>query len=147
MPSKADIQFCFEGVSHRLTDVNAIKDWIRMVCKSEKKSIYNLVYVFCDDEYLLNINKTYLNHNDYTDIITFDLSDGGKLDGKLDGEIYISLPRVKENAKTYKTKFPDELHRVIIHGVLHLLGYDDRTEKSKMEMRIREDELLLKRRL
>jgi probable rRNA maturation factor len=113
--------------------------WIEKVAKAEKAKIVSLSYVFCTDRYLLGINQEYLDHDTLTDIITFDFTE---LPGLLDGEIYISIPRVRENAKSLKIEFINELHRVIIHGVLHLLGYKDKTTKSKAQMRAIEEKYL-----
>ncbi|MEJ0031379.1 MAG: rRNA maturation RNase YbeY [Bacteroidota bacterium] len=99
-------------------------------------------YVFCTDKYLLEINQQYLNHDTLTDIITFDFTEPGSR--LLEGEIYISVPRVRENAKGLGEDFIKELHRVIIHGVLHLVGYGDKGKKKKEEMRKREDKYLAK---
>lgn len=96
----------------------------------------DISFIFCSDKFLLEMNKSFLEHDTYTDIITFDLSEN-KYD--LEGEIYISVHRVKENAKTYKTTYTDELHRVIFHGVLHLCGFKDKKEKDQKIMRENED--------
>ena len=95
-----------------------------------------ITYVFCDDNFLLEMNQNFLDHDSFTDIITFDLSESKQ---ELQGEIYISIERVKENAKLYKTTFTDELHRVIFHGVLHLCGFKDKTPKDQKIMRENED--------
>ncbi len=95
----------------------------------------DLVFVFCSDEFLLNMNREYLQHDYYTDIITFDYSEGGKLAG----EMYISYDRIIDNAKDLKVRELDELHRVIIHGVLHLCGYKDKTKKEEEKMRKAEE--------
>jgi len=95
-----------------------------------------ITYVFCDDNFLLEMNQNFLDHDSFTDIITFDLSESKQ---ELQGEIYISIERVKENAKLYKTTFADELHRVIFHGVLHLCGFKDKTPKDQKIMRENED--------
>ncbi len=95
-----------------------------------------ITYVFCNDNFLLEMNKNFLDHDSFTDIITFDLSESKQ---ELQGEIYISIERVKENAKLYKTTFTDELHRVIFHGVLHLCGFKDKTPKDQKIMRENED--------
>jgi len=100
---------------------------------------YDITYVFMSDDDLLAVNKKYLNHDFYTDIITFDLSDG---DVAVEGDIFISLERVKENAVTHSASFIHELKRVLVHGILHLVGFDDKTETLKAEMRNKEDELL-----
>ncbi len=95
-----------------------------------------ITYVFCNDNFLLEMNQNFLDHDSFTDIITFDLSESKQ---ELQGEIYISIERVKENAKLYKTTFTDELHRVIFHGVLHLCGFKDKTPKDQKIMRENED--------
>jgi len=128
---KADVAFRFQGKSK-------ISDWIKKVVKREGGSLICLNIVFCSDDYLLNINRDYLKHDYFTDIITFDYSEGKKLSG----EIYISVDRVRENAKSLNLHFEIELKRVIIHGVLHLLGYKDKTEFQKKTIRKKEDECL-----
>lgn len=113
-------------------------DWISRVVASEDGSVKQLDYIFCSDNYLLEVNKKYLNHDAFTDIITFDYSEGKRIGG----DIFISIDRVKENAKIFKTEFEEELLRVMAHGVLHLLRYKDKTEAEKDQMRIKEDEKL-----
>lgn len=98
-----------------------------------------LSYVFCTDEYLLTINRDFLQHDYYTDIITFELSEPGQ---PVMGEIYISIDRVRDNAKIHQESFQRELHRVIFHGALHLCGYRDKTKKEQEEMRRKENEYL-----
>src|SRR5688572_29308646 len=117
MPS---IQFFYDGVEFRLKDVRAIKSWIKSAIEEEGKSLVDISVVFCTDSILLQINKEYLNHSTLTDIITFDYSENVN---SLEGEIYISVDRVKENAMKFNTSLDHELQRVIIHGILHLLGY------------------------
>lgn len=132
------IQFHFsEPVS--LTQRTLVKDVLRDIFKKEKTSLEQLQYIFCSDEYLLEINQQYLQHNYYTDIITFDLSENG---GPVSGEIYISIDRVRDNAQQFKVPFKHELLRVIFHGALHLCGYKDKTEKDKVAMRKAEDKYL-----
>ena len=104
--------------------------------REEGKQFESLDYIFCSDEYLLEINQTYLKHDDLTDIITFNLSDGG---GILKGEIYISVERVLDNSILFNTTFRDELARVVFHGALHLCGYEDKGKKEQVEMRKKED--------
>jgi len=99
----------------------------------------NVNYIFCSDQYLLKINQEYLNHNTYTDIITFENTEET---GKLEADIFISIDRVKENAQKLASNSDSELHRVIIHGVLHLLGFNDKTEADKNRMREKEDACL-----
>lgn len=110
--------------------------WIEKVIASEDKKLEELCYIFCDDEYLFQLNQDYLQHDTYTDIISFDYS-VGKI---LQGDIYISTQRVKENSETFNVSFKEELRRVIIHGVLHLCGYKDKTEEQSLLMRQKEEE-------
>jgi probable rRNA maturation factor len=102
----------------------------------EKKPFNSIDYIFCSDDYLLGINKTYLGHDDLTDVITFDLSNPKEA---IISEVYISVERVKENALLFKTTFVSELHRVMLHGALHLCGFKDKTSKQKKEIREKED--------
>lgn len=108
------------------------KQWLNKVAQIYKKEIISLNYTFCSDEELLVINKAYLNHDYYTDIITFDLSE---VKTHIEGDIYISIDRVKDNAKENKVKYENELYRVIAHGLLHLIGLKDKTKLQKKEMR------------
>jgi probable rRNA maturation factor len=128
---KADVAFRFQGNSK-------ISDWIKKVVKREGGRLANLNIVFCSDVYLLNINRDYLKHDYLTDIVTFDYSEGKKLSG----EIYISIDRVRENAKGLNLTFEIELKRVIIHGILHLLGFNDKTAPQRNVIRKKEDECL-----
>lgn len=110
--------------------------WIRKVISSEEKQLGEINYIFCDDHYLYKINLKFLEHDTYTDIISFDNSEGDELNG----DIFISTDRVTENAKEYNVDFSEELKRVIIHGILHLCGYGDKTESEAALMRQKEDE-------
>lgn len=112
-----------------------IEEWITRTVNAEGCELETINYVFCTDEYLYNLNVEYLDHDTLTDIITFDYSVGKRLQG----EIYISIDRVRENAQDFKQGFETELHRVIIHGVLHLCGYKDKTEEETEVMRGKED--------
>jgi probable rRNA maturation factor len=112
--------------------------WIEQVIRAEKKSPGNLNFIFCSDPYLLDINVRYLNHDYYTDVITFDYSSGKTVAG----DIFISIDRVKDNALTEKQDFETELSRILIHGVLHLLGYSDKGSIPKAQMRKKEDKYL-----
>jgi probable rRNA maturation factor len=116
-----------------------VKEVVRDLFKKEKTRLEQLQYIFCSDEYLLQINKEHLQHNYYTDIITFDLSE---TPNAVIGEIYISIDRVKDNAQNYEVSFKNELLRVIFHGALHLCGYKDKTEKDQALMRKAEDKYL-----
>jgi probable rRNA maturation factor len=132
----ASVQFFNEDVSFRLKSRLQLKSWIKATIQKEKYTLKTLNYIFCSDSALLERNRHYLNHNTFTDIITFDLSEE---EGQVEGEIYISVDRVRENADKFSGSFEDELHRVLIHGVLHLVGYRDKGAHQKAEMRKKED--------
>lgn len=110
--------------------------WLEVIASSEKRTIGDLSFVFCNDEFLLDLNRTYLDHDTLTDIITFDYS----VDDMLHGEIYISVERVRENAADFNVEFLEELHRVMAHGILHLSGYGDKEESEVLLMRSKEEE-------
>ena len=112
-----------------------LSKWLSNCISSESKTQGDLNYIFCDDNYLLEINIKYLKHSTLTDIISFDYSMGNLLSG----DIFISIERIAENAKDFKVAFNDELHRVMIHGVLHFCGYKDKTKEEKILMRSKED--------
>ncbi len=112
-----------------------LKDWIQFVLDEEDRELGEISYIFCDDEYLYDINVKHLKHNTLTDIISFDYS----LGKVVSGDIYISTERVEENAKEREEDVDDELHRVMIHGVLHFVGYRDKKDADKREMRSKED--------
>ncbi|MFT3748881.1 MAG: rRNA maturation RNase YbeY [Agriterribacter sp.] len=131
------IQFFFPYKKNLLTERNKLKKFIQQLFKKEKTALGSLQYIFCSDDFLLEVNKQYLKHNYYTDIITFNLGEN-----VIEGEIYISIDRVKDNAATYKTSFKKELHRVIFHGALHLCGYKDKLNEEKKIMRAKEDRYL-----
>ena len=116
----------------------ALSHWISEIILHENHELGDLTYVFCDDAYLHKLNVQFLNHDTLTDIISFDNS----LGKQIHGEIYISVERVKENAGTYQVAFLEELHRVIIHGVLHFCGYKDKTKKQQETMSCKENEAL-----
>lgn len=118
-----------------LSEPNTVRDWLSKVVDEEQKKTDQLVYIFCDDKYLHKLNVQFLNHDTYTDVITFDES----LGNQLSGEIYISVERVKENASSFGVSFEEELHRVMVHGLLHLCGYKDKTEEETLEMRRKEN--------
>ncbi len=128
------ISFNYE-FEFKLQDESLYSNWISRVILSENKKEGDINYVFCDDEYILQINQQYLNHDYYTDIISFDYTVGNELHG----DIFISVDRVRENALDYNTSFEEELKRVIIHGVLHYCGYKDKTEEDEQLMRSKED--------
>ncbi|RMB63203.1 rRNA maturation RNase YbeY [Dokdonia sinensis] len=116
------------------------KAWLEKVIAAEEKELGEINYIFCDDEYLHKINMDFLNHDTYTDIISFDYSQGAVLSG----DIYVSTQRVEENAKTFKAAFKEEFFRVLVHGILHYCGYKDKTEDQAKEMRDKEDYYLNK---
>jgi probable rRNA maturation factor len=134
--SGANIQFNYFKTTFRLRQAGKVSAWIEKGVKSEKARVGSLSYVFCTDAFLLSINKEYLNHDTLTDIVTFEYTEQV---GLLEGEIYISVQRVKENAAKLGVDFKTEVHRVIIHGVLHLLGYSDKTASQKKLMRDKEE--------
>ncbi len=131
------IRFFSENISFKLKKKTNLKKWLLDVFELEKAKAKDINFILCDDNYLLDINKKYLNHNYYTDIITFDTS--LEDDKHISGDIFISLDMVKENAENYKTGFENEILRMLIHGILHLLGYKDKDEKNKKIMTLKED--------
>ena len=120
----------FKFKSKRLTS-----QWLKLVAQAESKKLGAVSVIFCSDNYLLDVNKKYLNHDYFTDIITFDYCEGDLISG----DLFISIDSVKDNSEFYKSCFEDELNRVIVHGVLHLIGYDDHTESDVAVMRSKED--------
>jgi len=136
------IQFFEEDIAYKLKQKTAIRAWITETIQAEGYKLKELTYVFCSDSYLLQINQQYLNHDTYTDIITFDNSDIAQA---IVGDIFISIDRIRENAIKFSHSEADELHRVIIHGALHLLGYKDKTPVDKKKMTLKEDFYLAKR--
>lgn len=132
------IRFHSEDTSFTPKQKGLLRQWIKHTIISENFEADEINVVFCSDEYLLRLNNQYLKHNTYTDIITFDYSDKQKRSG----DIFISIPRVKENSKDFKVVFEDELHRVIIHGILHLCGYKDKSSSDKLIMRQKEEKYL-----
>lgn len=132
------ISFAFQ-TNFSLKKRTILKQWIKAIVENNKKEVGEISYIFCSDEQLLKINKEFLNHDYYTDIITFDYSETDVVSG----DLFISIERIKDNAQTLNTSYQEELHRVIIHGVLHLLGYKDKTEEESENMRKLEDECLL----
>ena len=129
-----DIDFAFKGKSVH----NA---WLKAVSEEEGRRPGQISVIFCSDPYLLEINRKYLGHDYYTDIITFDYSEGDTISG----DLFISVDTVRSNAEYYSADFKDELDRVIVHGVLHLIGYDDHTDEQTAEMRARENHYLERR--
>lgn len=131
------IDFNYE-TEFKLENNEDIRCWISAVLKSENKKEGEINYVFCDDEYLLKINQDHLQHDYYTDIISFDYSMGNEING----DMFISVERVQENAIDFNVSFDDELKRVLVHGILHYCGYKDKTKEDELLMRCKEDEKL-----
>ena len=130
------IKFHLHEISTPLKDRRRLKKFLATLFNEEKKEISSLDYIFCNDHYLIELNQQFLQHNYYTDILTFDLS---QKTGPMVGEIYISVDRVKENYKIYGSTLEKELLRVMIHGALHLCGYNDTTSKQRNRMTKKED--------
>jgi len=122
--------------SFTLKNQNKLVKWIGDVISSEGFQVAEINYIFCDDSYLNKINQEFLNHDTFTDIISFDYT----LGKEVGGDIFISIERVLENAEKFNEVFENELHRVMIHGILHFIGYKDKTKKDKTLMRTKEDE-------
>ena len=137
------IQFFVEEISFQLDNEDSIRDWILNFVKENGFKVYEINFIFCSDDYLLELNKSHLNHDYYTDILTFPYD--VELEKTLFSDIYISVDRVKDNASQFENSFNDELHRVMIHGVLHLMGYDDHSEKDIVSMRNAENSALSQR--
>ncbi|MFA9187171.1 rRNA maturation RNase YbeY [Flavobacterium sp. FBOR7N2.3] len=129
------INFNYES-DFNLDNEEAIAAWLSAVIVSEKKKEGEINYIFCDDEYLHRINLEYLNHDTLTDIISFDYTVGNELNG----DVFVSIERVEDNAKDFEVSFEEELKRVLVHGVLHYCGYKDKDEESERIMRLKEDE-------
>ena len=130
------INFFTEDITYTLKQKTKIRLWIIATIKKEGYALEELNFILCSDEYLLCINQNYLQHNDYTDVITFDNAVALKT---IVGDIFISIDRVKENAQQFKSNMKTELCRVMIHGTLHLLGYKDKTKATKTQMTAKED--------
>ena len=129
------VSFFNQSISFKLKEKTKLKNWIKSVTEKEKHKLGNINYIFCTDDELLEINIRHLNHNTLTDIITFDYTEGKTIHS----DIYISIERVEENAKKFKVTFEEELHRVMIHGILHLCGYKDKTKADAELMRKKEN--------
>ena len=136
------IQFFEEDITYKLKHKTAVRQWITETIQAEGFKLKELTYVFCSDTYLLQINRQYLDHDTYTDIITFDNSE---IANTIVGDIFISIDRIRENAVKFNSGEANELHRVIIHGALHLLGYLDKTAEKKKIMTGKEDHYLSQR--
>jgi probable rRNA maturation factor len=135
------ITFHEEDISYKLKNKTAVRKWITDTIIAEGYKLSELTYIFCTDEYLLQINRQYLDHDTYTDIITFDNSEE---EGVITGDIFISIERIRENAGKFNVTEAQELHRVLIHGALHLLGYKDKSPADKKKMTLKEDFIWIK---
>jgi rRNA maturation RNase YbeY len=133
------INFYSEDIPFKMREIKTKRTWIIECITTEGKENGDISFVFCSDEFLHKMNVEYLSHDTLTDVITFDYTE----DGIISGDIFISIPRVKENASVYSKDFIEELNRVMIHGVLHLCGYKDKSSKDSKLMRQKEDEKLL----
>lgn len=135
------IRFFLEEIEFKVPFPVKTKKWITDIVVAEGRSLTGVNYILCSDDYLLEVNREYLNHDYYTDIITFDNSEVEK---EIEGDIFISVDRVRDNAKSENTDESTEFRRVLAHGVLHLCGFDDKSEASQQEMRAKEDYYLSK---
>lgn len=135
----SQINFFNEDIDFILENSSIISNWITGIIEDNSFTISQLNYIICSDNYLLEINRSYLSHDYLTDIITFDNSDEANV---IESDIFISLDRVKDNAQKLSTSFSTEFNRVLIHGVLHLLGWDDKSQEDKAEMREKEEACL-----
>jgi len=136
------ISFFEEDITYTLKNKTAVRQWVTETIQAEGYKLKELTYIFCSDNYLLQINQQYLNHDTYTDIVTFDNSE---IANTIVGDIFISIDRIRENALKYNHSETEELHRVIIHGALHLVGYTDKSAPDKKKMTLKEDFYLNKR--
>ncbi len=137
------ISYYFQDTDFKFRDRRKTNEWLKLAAESEIRRIGNISIIFCSDNYVLDINQKYLQHDYFTDIITFDYCE----EDRLSGDLFISVDSVRENSLEFGTEFKDELNRVIIHGLLHLVGYDDHTEKDIKLMRSKENYYLSLREL
>ncbi len=129
------VRYYCEDVKFLFKNKIANNRWLKMVAGSEIKTLGDISIIFCSDNYILDVNIRYLHHDYFTDVITFDYCEGNKLSG----DLFISIDSVRENSIEFGTEFDEELHRVIVHGLLHLIGYDDHTPEDQKIMRAKED--------
>ena len=134
------IQFFSEEIPYTLKEKLHRKRWLKKIAANAGFKIKELNYVFCSDEYLYQMNRDYLKHDTYTDIITFDNSEKK---GDIEGDIFVSIDRVRENAKTHTQELETEMNRVLAHGLLHLMGYKDKTQEEAALMRLKEEESIM----
>lgn len=133
------VEFFCEDIEFSPSSPEALKNWINMVVENEQHLVGNINYIYCSNSYLLNINQTYLHHHAFTDILTFDQSTNADV---IAGDIYISIDQIRSNAVKYHEPFHRELKRVMVHGVLHLLGYNDKSAEEQQEMNKKEEAYL-----
>jgi probable rRNA maturation factor len=133
------IEFFAEEVEFEVKNESKVKEWLFEIISENSFEVESLNYIFCSDEYLHQMNVEYLDHDTLTDVITFDNSD---IEGVIEGDVFISIDRIVDNAATFNTSTEKELHRVIAHGLLHLLGFDDKTPEKQAIMRSKEEECL-----
>jgi rRNA maturation RNase YbeY len=129
------IRYFYEQTRFRMAQPIKVRQWLKRVARQEGWDIANLNYIFCSDAYLLSLNQSHLRHNTLTDVITFQYHQSGQ---PIEGDVFISIPRVRENAKKFGSPFTDELHRVMVHGLLHLMGYADKRPADKKRMQKKE---------
>lgn len=132
------ISFHKEEIEFDLPDEDKLSEWLNHIATKEGKQISLLCYIFCSDDYLLEINRTYLNHDYYTDIITFPYKQGHEIES----DVFISVDTVRSNAIEYDTTFEQELLRVVVHGLLHMIGYGDKSEQDQEKMSAKENACL-----
>ena len=135
------VSYYTQDISFNFKERRHTSRWLKFVAESELKKLGDISIIFCSDNYILDVNIKYLQHDYFTDIITFDYCEADRLNG----DLFISIDSVRENASFYGTEFEDELNRVIVHGVLHLIGYDDHTEDDIKVMRAKENYYLSQR--
>jgi probable rRNA maturation factor len=135
----AAINFFCEEIKFKVPNPRKTSNWLKSIARQENHSVEQLNYIFCSDSYLKSVNEKFLNHSYFTDIITFDNSEAT---GQIQADIYISIDRVRENAEAFQSTFATELRRVMAHGVLHLVGYQDKSASSKKVMRQKEEACL-----
>ena len=135
------VSYFTQDIKFEFKDRRLTSRWLKFVAESEAKRLGDIAIIFCSDDYILDVNIKYLQHDYYTDIITFDYCEGNRMSG----DLFISIDSVRENADFYGVEFPDELNRVIVHGLLHLMGYDDHTEEDIAVMRAKENYYLSQR--
>ena len=138
---KTKVHFFSHDIPTSLKNATKLKQFIELIFKKERQSLDSINYIFCSDRVILEINKKYLNHDFYTDVITFDLSPNNKA---ISAEVYISIDRIRDNAKQLGLSIKSELHRVLFHAALHLCGYKDKKKKDQETMRKMENELIAK---